>query len=162
MCQTKDEQYINLSLYDVYRVTGSDGPPHGSGFVLRRSEPLSSLVLFGVNWLTKSAEAARNFRSMNDYMVKFTADSSTTYKMASAIYSAKVSHLPISRWWAETDDQSMLISQKQPELIARLAPKRTPSTSSKRPSDAKPLVDLSAPGQIRETGFTGKGLLAMI
>jgi hypothetical protein len=40
------------------------------------------------------AEAARNFRSMNDYMVKFTADSSTTYKMASAIYNAKVS-LPL-------------------------------------------------------------------
>jgi len=41
--QTKDEQYINLMLYDVYRVTGADGPPHGSGFVLRRSE-YSSLV----------------------------------------------------------------------------------------------------------------------
>ena len=25
-------------LYDVYRVTGADGPPHGSGFVLRRSK----------------------------------------------------------------------------------------------------------------------------
>lgn len=36
--QTKDEQYINLMLYDVYRVTGAGGPPHGSGFVLRRSE----------------------------------------------------------------------------------------------------------------------------
>jgi len=36
--KTKDEQYINLMLYDVYRVTGADGPPHGSGFVLRRSE----------------------------------------------------------------------------------------------------------------------------
>ena len=28
---------------------------------------------------------------MNDYMVQFTADSGTTYKMASAMYSAKVS-----------------------------------------------------------------------
>lgn len=45
------------------------------------------------------AEAARNFRSMNDYMVKFTADSSTTYKMASAIYSAKVS--PLTRAWSD-------------------------------------------------------------
>jgi hypothetical protein len=98
---------------------------------------------------------------MNDYMVKFTADSSTTYKMASAIYSAKVSSPPVTRR-LKTDDQSMLISLKQPELLARFAPKRTPSTSSKRPSDAKPLVDLSAPGQVRETGFTGKGLLAMI
>jgi hypothetical protein len=36
--KTKEEQYINLSLYDVYRVTGPDGPPHGTGFVLRRSK----------------------------------------------------------------------------------------------------------------------------
>jgi hypothetical protein len=62
----------------------------------------------------------------------------------------------------KADEQSLLISQRQPELMARFAPKRTPSTSSKRPSDTKPLVDLSAPGQVRETGFTGKGLLSMI
>lgn len=55
-------------------------------------EVSSSLLYQSVT--DNSAEAARNFRSMNDYMVKFTADSSTTYKMASAIYNAKVS-LPL-------------------------------------------------------------------
>ena len=40
--KTKDEQYINLSSYDVYRVTGPDGPPHGTGFVLRRSTSSAS------------------------------------------------------------------------------------------------------------------------
>ena len=93
-------------------------------------------------------------------MVKFTSDSSTTYKMASAIYSAKVSH-PFKSL-NDADEQSLLISQRHPELVARFAPKRTPSTSSQRPSGTKPLVDLSAPGQVRETGFTGKGLLSMI
>jgi hypothetical protein len=46
--QTKDEQYINLMLYDVYRVTGADGPPHGSGFVLRRSKHLFLSVELGL------------------------------------------------------------------------------------------------------------------
>lgn len=86
--KTKDEQYINLSSYDVYRVTGPDGPPHGTGFVLRRS---TSSCLELENNADFTDDAARNFRSMNDYMVQFTADSSTTYKMASAMYSAKVS-----------------------------------------------------------------------
>lgn len=41
-------------------------------------------------------DPARTFRNEAEFMIKFTADSSTAYKMTSAIYSAKVSFLFVS------------------------------------------------------------------
>jgi hypothetical protein len=130
-----------------------------SGGVSVPSGHMSSLV-------DEPGDPARTFRNADEFMMKFTADSSTAYKMTSAIYSAKVSpSFNVNLYAQLLTGQSFLIAQNHPELLARFGTSQVHSSAavSRRPSQPiKPLVDLHAAPKAKETGFTGKGLLSMI